>query len=148
MKSHTPQMKERKAFRNTSTLQGDQHVISLLKVGETKTGQALKPRCSTTESGQLSVLLTAPLLLALPSIRWSSKAAQVLGLNTVQVQYTPAAGNCAWQAGSSCAEALDHFQGHSPYLCRSPATTYQVTPRSPNSNRTRREVRHEFPGKH
>jgi len=112
--SHAPKMKERKAFRDASILQGDQCVIPLLKVGETKTGQALEPCCSTTGSGQISVPLTAPLLLALLSIRPKSKAAQVLGLNTMQVQHRPGTGYCAWQVDSSCPEGLDHFQGHSP----------------------------------
>ena len=54
-----------------------------------------------TGSGQLRVLLTAPLLLALLSIRSRSKTAQVLGLNTVQVQRTPRTGSCASQAGAA-----------------------------------------------
>lgn len=74
--------------------------VLLLKIGETKTRQVLEPYSSTTGSGQQHVLLTAPLLPALPSTQSKSKAAQVSGLHTAPVQHTSCSGNCAWKAGS------------------------------------------------
>lgn len=81
------------------------------------------------------MLLTAPLLPALPSTQSRSKAAQPLGFTLFESSTHHVHATVPGKL--TAPEGLDHFQGHHPELHRTPDTPFQEVP---SSNKERSQI--------